>query len=377
MAIKSFTGTLNVVEAARIRIQNIFDTGLPVWISMSGGKDSICMIHIIYSMIREGKIDPKQVTVIFIDEEAIFDDIERIVLGWRKKLLALGVSFNWYCVQVKHYNCLRTLSQEESFITWDEWEKDNWIREMPPFAIKHHPLLKERIDTYQDFMERIAANFGIISVIGVRASESTQRRSYLSIVFSKNHDGQIAGSMKAFPIYDWKDDDVWLYIKENKLDFPETYMYMYQTGSSRREMRISQFFSIDTAKILVKLSEMYPELMEKVQKREPGAYLAALYWDSEMFRRKDKNAKSERIEIDWKKKTMEKLEEIQIVFKGDKDKELLCHRVMNLMIKFGAIIDNKKYQDLYNILVAGDPKQRTIRAFYTSIQIGLRKGAEK
>lgn len=377
MAIKSFTGTLNVVEAARIRIQNIFDTGLPVWISMSGGKDSICMIHIIYSMIREGKIDPKQVTVIFIDEEAIFDDIERIVLGWRKKLLALGVSFNWYCVQVKHYNCLRTLSQEESFITWDEWEKDNWIREMPPFAIKHHPLLKERIDTYQDFMERIAANFGIISVIGVRASESTQRRSYLSIVFSKNHDGQIAGSMKAFPIYDWKDDDVWLYIKENKLDFPETYMYMYQTGSSRREMRISQFFSIDTAKILVKLSEMYPELMEKVQKREPGAYLAALYWDSEMFRRKDKNAKSERIEIDWKKKTMEKLEEIQIVFKGDKDKELLCHRVMNLMIKFGAIIDNKKYQDLYNILVAGDPKQRTIRAFYTSIQTGLRKEAEK
>lgn len=377
MAIKSFTGTLNVVEAARIRIQNIFDTGLPVWISMSGGKDSICMIHIIYSMIREGKIDPKQVTVIFIDEEAIFDDIERIVLGWRKKLLALGVSFNWYCVQVKHYNCLRTLSQEESFITWDEWEKDNWIREMPPFAIKHHPLLKERIDTYQDFMERIAANFGIISVIGVRASESTQRRRYLSIVFSKNHDGQIAGSMKAFPIYDWKDDDVWLYIKENKLDFPETYMYMYQTGSSRREMRISQFFSIDTAKILVKLSEMYPELMEKVQKREPGAYLAALYWDSEMFRRKDKNAKSERIEIDWKKKTMEKLEEIQIVFKGDKDKELLCHRVMNLMIKFGAIIDNKKYQDLYNILVAGDPKQRTIRAFYTSIQTGLRKEAEK
>ena len=377
MAIKSFTGTLNVVEAARIRIQNIFDTGLPVWISMSGGKDSICMIHIIYSMIREGKIDPKQVTVIFIDEEAIFDDIERIVLGWRKKLLALGVSFNWYCVQVKHYNCLRTLSQEESFITWDEWKKDNWIREMPPFAIKHHPLLKERIDTYQDFMERIAANFGIISVIGVRASESTQRRRYLSIVFSKNHDGQIAGSMKAFPIYDWKDDDVWLYIKENKLDFPETYMYMYQTENSKKEMRISQFFSIDTAKILVKLSEMYPELMEKVQKREPGAYLAALYWDSEMFRRKDKNAKSERIEIDWKKKTMEKLEEIQIVFKGDKDKELLCHRVMNLMIKFGAIIDNKKYQDLYNILVAGDPKQRTIRAFYTSIPIGLRKGAEK
>lgn len=372
MAIKEISGKFNVVEAARLRIQNLFDTGLPIWISMSGGKDSICMVHVIYTMFREGKIDPKQATVIFIDEEAIFDDIERIVLDWRQRFLKIGVKFNWYCIQAKHFNCMRSLSQDESFILWDEWEKENWVRKMPPFAITHHPLLKERKDTYQSFMDRLSAQAGAISAIGVRASESLQRRKYLATILSKNHSGQISLNMRAFPIYDWKDDDVWLYIKNNKLDFPETYMYLYQTGSSRREMRISQFFSIDTAKVLVKLSEMYPDLMAKVQKREPGAYLASLYWDSEMFRRKEKN-KPEEKDVNWKKRTMEKLDEIAVNFKGDKARIKLCDQVRKQMVRFGASISNSRYQDLYNILVAGDPKSRSLRAFYTNIRTEMLK----
>ena len=50
-------------------------------------------------------------------------------------------------------------------------------------------------------------------------------------------------------------------------------------------MRVSQFFSIDTAKSLVKMNEYYPDLMERIVRREPNAYLASLYWDSEMFGR--------------------------------------------------------------------------------------------
>ena len=39
-------------------------------------------------------------------------------------------------------------------------------------------------------------------------------------------------------------------------------------------------FSIDTARNLVKMDEYYPGLMERITRREPNAYLAALYWDS-------------------------------------------------------------------------------------------------
>ena len=50
-------------------------------------------------------------------------------------------------------------------------------------------------------------------------------------------------------------------------------------------MRVSQFFSIDTARSLVKLNEYYPDLMERIIRREPNSYLAALHWNSEMFGR--------------------------------------------------------------------------------------------
>lgn len=86
---------------------------------------------------------------------------------------------------------------------------------------------------------------------------------------------------QVFPIYDWTDNDVWLFLLRNYVDIPEIYLFLWQSGSSKRQMRVSQFFSVDTARSLVKMNEYYPDLMERVIRREPNAYLAALYWDSE------------------------------------------------------------------------------------------------
>lgn len=40
------------------------------------------------------------------------------------------------------------------------------------------------------------------------------------------------------------------------------------------------------------MNEYYPDLMERIIRREPNAYLAALYWDSEMFGRSSKNRRA-------------------------------------------------------------------------------------
>ena len=42
-------------------------------------------------------------------------------------------------------------------------------------------------------------------------------------------------------------------------------------------MRVSQFFPLIRAKSLVKMNEYYPDLMERIVRREPNAYLASLY----------------------------------------------------------------------------------------------------
>lgn len=372
MAIKEIPSSINVVDAARMRIQNIFDTGLEVELSTSGGKDSICLMHLVYEMIMAGKIKPSQLVVRFIDEEAIFDDVERIVMAWRKKFLIAGVRFEWFCIQARHYNCLRSLEDNESFVMWDEWEKNKWVRPMPSFAITNHPLLRERVDSYQDFLTRLRNRTGALSMCGVRADESVMRRQNIAVISKSGIDGQIVGHNMAYPVYDWKDNDVWLYIKENKLDFPETYLHLYQVGAGRRGMRISQFFSIDTAKTLVKLAEICPDLMERVERREPGAYLASMYWESEMFRRSSKNRNEQPDEKnrDWRKECFSMLKNPDGIYTQSESKKVLFKYVKRFLVKFGSKMSQNDYKTMHGILVAGDPKRRALRGLIVQVNVG-------
>ena len=95
----------------------------------------------------------------------------------------------------------------------------------------------------------------------------------------------ITGKRQIYPIYDWKTSDVWKYLYDTHTEIPNIYLYMWQSGMTKNQLRVSQFFSSDTAGCLVRMNEYYPDLMERVIRREPNAYLAALYWDSEMFGR--------------------------------------------------------------------------------------------
>lgn len=273
-----------LVQAAAQRIINVFRNGLPVYMSYSGGKDSLVLAHLVLSLIQQGKIDPSQLTVQFVDEEAIFPCIERTVLDWRKKFLLAGSKFEWYCVEVKHYNCFNLLSEDESFICWDSQKQPVWVRKPPKFAIRTHPLLRPRVDAYQDFMPRVCMDG--ITITGVRAAESIQRARNIAAMTMTGKN--MTNRHQVLPIYDWSNNDVWLYLLENKVEIPDIYLYLWQAGTAKGQLRVSQFFSVDTARSLVKMNEYYPDLMERVIRREPNAYLAALYWDSEMFGRTSK-----------------------------------------------------------------------------------------
>lgn len=350
----------NVVEGARRRLVNVFGNGTKVYLSTSGGKDSIVLMHLVYALIREGKIDPKQLIVTFIDEEAMFDDVIEIVSDWRKRFLAVGAEFRWYCVEVKHYSCFNMLTNDESFICWDSTMRDRWVRQMPDFAITDHPLLNRREDTYQDFLGRIERDG--ITVTGVRVSESVQRLKNFSYTRAD------ARTAKVQPIFDWRDSDVWRYIEEQGLDFPITYMRLYQVGLGRNRMRISQFFSIDTAKTLTRMAEYEPDLMQRVTRREPNAYLATLYWDTEMFRsssgartRDDVNGEK----VDWRAKAIDRLR------KGpetdSQHARATFRELRHLVVTSSTELGQSDWREIYNIAVGGDPKKRAIRALLTNL----------
>jgi predicted phosphoadenosine phosphosulfate sulfurtransferase len=375
-------GARDVVAAARQRIINSFSNGLQVYVSFSGGKDSLVLLDLVLSLAAEGRIDAGRLIVEFIDEEAIFACIERTVREWRTKVLLTGGRFTWFCLEVRHFNCFNQLENDESFICWDKTKRAVWIREPPAFAVREHPLCRNRLDSYQQFLTK--HNGDGLSVTGVRAAESLQRRKYMANSFATV---TLSKGNTVWPLYDWQDADVWRYLWEHEIAIPDIYLYLYQTGHSRRELRVSQFFSIDTARSLVKMTEYYPDLMDRIIQREPNAYLAALYWDSEMFRRATRARRAQEADTprDYKQAVFRLIREYKERFATQgllRNAKAICQ----LLLKYGIYFDdNSTWQKVYDCLVTGDPKQRTLRGLMVSISArylkeyedGLKKAVSK
>ncbi|MDR0629187.1 MAG: phosphoadenosine phosphosulfate reductase family protein [Treponema sp.] len=357
-------GSRSVVEAARKRIINAFSNKKKVYVSFSGGKDSLCLLHLVLQLVSQGEIDASRMIVEFIDEEAIFECIEKTVHEWRKKVSLAGGHFNWFCLEVKHFCCFNHLEEDESFICWDSTKKDVWIRTPPGFAILDHTCLKKRKNTYQEFL--VKHNADGICLTGVRMAESIQRSKYMASSFSSKI-GLARGNM-VWPIYDWKDTDVWRYLYDERIDIPEVYLFLYQTGSRLNELRVSQFFSVDTAKSLVKMNEYYPDLMDRIIRREPNAYLAALYWDSEMFRRSTKGRRELEDKKDYKTEVFKLLNNSRKHFITKASMEN-ARGIIQLLIKYGPLIEPKVYKAIHGCLIGGDPKQRTLRSLITTINM--------
>ena len=180
---------------------------------------------------------------------------------------------------------------------------------------------------------------------------------------------KMTAKKQVFPIYDWTDNDVWLFLLRNHVDIPEIYLFLWQSGSSKRQMRVSQFFSVDTARSLVKMNEYYPDLMERIIRREPNAYLAALYWDSEMFgrsSRKRKEAEAGQEQKDYRQELIYLFNHMDVFF-DTPHKRHVAERYRNFFMSVSAIATDADYKHIYEGLISGDPKMRAFRALYQRI----------
>lgn len=346
---------ITVVQATERRILEVFKNHREVVMSISGGKDSICMSDMVIKTMQKYGIEFSRLLVLFFDEEAMYPDVIELVKKWRMKFLSLGARFLWFCMPIRHYNCCNRLSNDESFYCWEPGKEDVWCRPMPPFAIRNHAQFKVGM-SYQEFSNTVFKD--VCQMIGLRSSESLQRK--MSVLNKRD-------TMKFYPIYDWKDRDVWLYIKRNDLEIPKTYLYLYKCGVAKNKLRISQFFSIDTIRTLPKLLEFYPDLYERVVRREPNADLVIMYWNTSMFRGSGQD-RTFQIEHDWKTKLsieMKRAAANPENYPGYVSAKRLLSNVTNETY-------SKVYQDIYNVLVAGDPKRRAYRAILFGIKMSKR-----
>ncbi len=117
------------------------------------------------------------------------------------------------------------------------------------------------------------------------------------------------------------------------------------------------------------MNEYYPDLMERIVRREPNAYLAALYWDSEMFGRSTYARKSNEkgsAEKNYKAALLELFSDMDGNF-TTKHKRYVAERYRNFFMAVSVIVDNKDCKAIYEGLISGDPKLRSYRALYQRI----------
>ena len=358
MAIKPLHSNVDVLTAAKQRIRNAFHSAPKLELSFSSGKDSLCLSSIVYDMIISGEIDGKKLVVDFVDEEGLYPSMVDAAERWKAKWEKIGVPFRWFCLPVKQVCTLDSLSASESWITWEPGQEDVWMRQPPPYAITSSKILKYAGQmNYQTFLKIL--NRDRLCLTGLRVAESwTRRHTIASMDMTENKTGRF------YPIYDWKDDDVWLYIKERGLEFPEIYMRLYEAGVKKPNLRLCAFFGDKTTQGLRWIAETDPELWERIERRMPNAYLALLYWDSEMFGRSTRQrAKMEADEPQKDYKAMC----LDLLFKNT-DKYPINHDTLKnlgswrrLYIKTDGIATQGYYKMMYENILYGDPKNRALR----------------
>lgn len=374
MPVRKMKSTTNVLDAAKSRIRNLFATGCKVYLSFSSGKDSLCLSSLTYDLIRAGEIDGRQLTVLFIDEEGLYPSMVEAAERWKRKFEGIGVPFLWLCLPFKQVCVIDHLSSSESWITWEPEAKGRWMRDPPPYAIMSHPLIKTPGEmNYQTFC---AKAFGDgISMIGLRSAESLTRYQCIARATFDRPTG------KFYPIYDWTDNDVWLYIKERGLEFPDIYMRLYEAGVGKRQLRLCAFFGDCTTQGLRWVAETDPVLWERIERREPNAYLVLLYWDSEMFRRSSRKRKE--LEEEQETKDYKALCKDLLFLHTDRytiAKDTLSHLESwkSLFIKSFGIATEKHYKKMYEGILYGDPKSRVLRILWQEIyqdyNEGIRQG---
>lgn len=325
----------------------------------------LCMANLVYEMILSGELDPKQLTVTFIDEEGLYPSMVDAAYRWRRNFLSVGAKFLWFCLPFKQVSVIDHLSSSESWITWEPGKEDVWMRKPPDFAIMYSPYLHYAGEmNYQTFCSKAFSDG--IQLVGLRTAESLTR--FKCIANTKME--RITRGGKFYPIYDWKDSDVWLYIKERNLEFPEIYMRLYEAGVRKNALRLCAFFGDCGTQGLRWIAETDNDLWERIQRREPNAYLVLLYWDSEMFRRTTR--KRGELEEESEKKDYKALCKDLLFLHPERytiAKDTLSHieHWRGLFIKTYGIAEQKHYKTMYEGLLYGDPKMRILRILWTTI----------
>lgn len=273
---------VDVLTAARQRISFTLDSFPRVYVSFSGGKDSTVMLHLV---AEEARRRSRRVGVLFIDWEAQFkatvDHIREMFTEYADVLDPY-----WICLPLRTTNACSQIEPEWS--CWEAAKRDIWVRELPPEAISEPAQMPCYTDnmTFEEFLPAFADWYSrgepTACFVGIRADESLNRFRAVARDIERFEGRpwttrQTDTVFNAYPIYDWKTDDVWTAFGKFQWSYNRVYNLMHQAGVPLSQMRLCEPYGDEQRRGLWLYHLLEPETWTRVAARVAGANTGALY----------------------------------------------------------------------------------------------------
>ncbi len=273
---------VSVLTAAKQRISYIFDCFERIYLSFSAGKDSTVMLHLV---MEEAIRRDRKIGLLLIDLEAQYKLTISHALDCFDRYHDHIEPF-WISLPIALRNAVSMF--EPKWLCWDPVRRNDWVRTPPDFAItdeKTFPFFHRGME-FEEFIEKFSQWYGGQSLtgcfVGIRADESLNR--YRTIAGKKSSfQGRQWTTYKsglmynAYPIYDWKTEDIWRFHAQTGLPYNRLYDVMHQAGLSIHQQRICQPYGDDQRKGLWLYHLIEPETWGRVVARVNGANSGSLY----------------------------------------------------------------------------------------------------
>lgn len=274
---------IDVLTAARQRIELLMDRFPRLYVSFSGGKDSTVMLHLAG---QEARRRGRKIGMLFIDLEGQY----RLTIDHIREMLTLYADVlepYWVCLPIHLRNAVSQF--EPHWLCWDPEREPDWVRPMPAEAMRdelHFPFFHRGME-FEEFTPAFAKWYSqgepCACLVGIRSDESLHRYRTIKsdtkqTFFGLQWTTWTGGSTyNAYPIYDWRTEDIWTYHGKTGLPHNALYDRMHLAGLTLHQMRICQPYGDDQRKGLWLFHVIEPETWARVVARVNGANQGALY----------------------------------------------------------------------------------------------------
>jgi predicted phosphoadenosine phosphosulfate sulfurtransferase len=274
---------IDVLEAAKRRISDTFDSFDKAYVSLSGGKDSTALFYLV---IAEARRRNRKIGVFILDWECQYQYTADHLLHLVTEN-AEHIDLYWICLEIETSSACSYY--EPMWRSWDENKKELWTRKKPAVAIADGSLFPFYYPgiTFEEFTPAFGDWYAdgqeCACFVGIRAQESLNRHravtsNKVSRFKGRKYTTIVSESVcNVYPIFDWLVDDIWTFFAKEKLQYNRVYDLMHQAGLSPSQMRIDEPFGDEARKNLWLYQIIEPVTWSKFVARLAGINSASLY----------------------------------------------------------------------------------------------------